>query len=101
MQCVSAHFENFSVNGRFVFSIPFTMPVKFLTEVGSSERGIFSPLATFLCTKKIIRVKKTGTTNHNQNIQNPKRRTCACYAFASLTGGLILLIGENTAQEIL
>ena len=51
-QRISAHSENLVVNGRFVFSILFTMPVKFLAEVGSSERGKLSPLTTSLCTKK-------------------------------------------------
>jgi hypothetical protein len=42
----------------FIFSIPFTMPVKFLTGMGSNEREKLSPLVTFLCTKKSSERKK-------------------------------------------
>jgi hypothetical protein len=86
--CVSAHSENFSVNSRFYFSILVTVPVKFFSEVVSNERGIFSPLVTFLCTRKKPQSEKTVMVSTTKKIQNPEWRTSARLCFFSLTGGL-------------
>jgi hypothetical protein len=48
------------MNCRFYFSILFTIPVKFLTNVGSKERGKFFPSLYFPLHKKNPQSEKTG-----------------------------------------